>query len=117
VRTGKAPKSAPRLDVSAGPPVTINRDAKGNGLGGIRTPQLDVPIATFTGEQDGGILCRLFGTTTPFDNATLASAYPSHKTFVSKYNKALKRAVKKGWIVKADAKLIKKWAAGSNIGG
>jgi hypothetical protein len=29
----------------------------------------------------------------------------------------LKRAVKKGWIVRADAKLIKKWAAGSNIGG
>ncbi len=117
VRTGKAPKSAPRLDVSAGPPVAINHDANGNALGGIRTPQVDVPIATFTGEQDGSILCRLFGTTTPFGDATLASLYPTHKAFVSKYNKALKRAVKKGWIVEADATLIKKWAAGSNIGG
>jgi hypothetical protein len=117
VRTGKAPKSAPRLDVSAGPPVTINVDANGNALGGIRTPQVDVPIAAFTGEQEGTILCRLFGTTTLFDDATLSSLYPTHKTFTKAYNKSLNRAVKAGWIVKADAKLIKKWAAESTIGG
>jgi hypothetical protein len=116
VRTGKAPKSAPRLDASAGPPVTINRDANGNALGGIRTPQVDVPIAAFTGEQAGSILCRLFGTTTLFDDATLASLYPTHKAFVSAYGKAIKRATKAGWLLKPDAKLIKKWAAGSNVG-
>jgi len=49
--------------------------------------------------------------------AELASLYPTHKAFVAKYNKALKRAVKKGWILKPDAKLNKKWAAGSGIGG
>ena len=117
VRTGKAPKSAPRLDVAAGPPVAINHDANGNGLGGIRTPQVDVPIATFTGEQSGSILCSLFGTTTPFSPATLASLYPSHKAFVSAYGKALKRSVRAGWILKPDAKLLKKWAVGSDVGG
>jgi len=117
VRTGKAPKSAPRLDASAGQPAVINKDANGNALGGIRTPQVDVPIATFTGEQNGSLICQIFGTTTPFDQAKLASLYPTHKAFVAKYTKALKGAVKKGWILKADAKLIKKWAAGSGIGG
>ena len=118
VRTGKAPKSAPRLDVSAGPPITIQRDQHGNALGGIRTPWVDVPIATFTGLQSGGsILCLIFGTTTLFDAPTLAALYPTHKAFTSAYDKALKRAVKKGWILEPDAKLIKKWAAGSNIGG
>src|SRR5262245_22188390 len=117
VRTGKAPKPAPRLDASAGPPVAINRDANGNALGGIRTPQVDVPIATFTGEQDGTILCRLFGTSTAFDAAKLASLYPTHKAFVSAYDKSLKRAVKAGWVLKADAKVIKKWAAGFLMGG
>src|SRR5215813_7271828 len=67
VRTGKVPKTAPRLDVSAGPPPAINKDTNGNALGGIRTPQLDVPIATFTGTQPGALICQLFGTTTPFD--------------------------------------------------
>jgi len=118
VRTGKAPKSAPRLDVSAGPPITIQRDQHGNALGGIRTPWVDVPIATFTGQQSGGsILCLIFGTTTPFDAPTLAALYPTHKAFTSAYDKALKRAAKRGWIRPPDARLIKKWAAGSNIGG
>jgi len=117
VRTGRAPRSAPRLDVSAGPPIAINHDANGNALGGIRTPQVDVPIATFTGVQSGALICELFGTTTPFSDATLASLYPTHKAFVSAYSKALKRATKAGWILKPDAKLIKKWAVGSTIGG
>jgi hypothetical protein len=117
VRTGKAPKSAPRLDVNAGPPVTINRDEHGNALGGIRTPWVDAPIATFTDQQAGSIICIIFGSTTPFDDAKLASLYPTHKAFTSAHKKALKRAVKKGWILKPDAKLIKQWAAGSDIGG
>jgi hypothetical protein len=116
VRTGKAPKSAPRLDVSAGPPVASNLDANGNALGGIRTPQVDVPIATFTGEQSGSIICRLFGTTTLLDDSTLASLYPTHKTFTKAFGKSLKRAVKAGWILKPDAKLIKKWAAAADVG-
>ena len=117
VRRGKAPKSAPRLDVSAGPPVTINRDANGVALGGIRTPQVDVPIAAFGPEQAGAIICRLFGTTTTFSPAQLAALYPTHRDFVSAYGKAIRRAVKAGWVRKPDAKLMKKWAAASGIGG
>jgi hypothetical protein len=117
VRTGRAPRSAPRLDVSAGPPVTIDRDANGNALGGIRTPWVDAPTAAFTGVQPGPILCELFGTTTPFDAATLASLYPTHKAFVAAYRKSLKRATGKGWIIPADAKLIREWAQASDIGG
>jgi len=118
VRKGKAPKSAPRLDVDAGPPVAINRDEHGNALGGIRTPWVDAPIATFKEKQPGlNILCIIFGTTTPFDDAKLASLYPTPKAFRKAHRKALKRAVKKGWILKPDARLIKKWAKSSGIGG
>jgi hypothetical protein len=118
VRRGKAPRAAPRLEVMAGPPVAILVDEHGNGRGGIRTPQVDVPIATFTGEQPGTILCRLFGTTTPFDAARLAALYPTHKAFVAAYNRALRRAVRAGWILRPDARLMKEWAAGAtHIGG
>ena len=92
-------------------------DEHGNGVGGIRTPQVDVPIATFTGFQPGSLLCNLFGTTTVFTDAQLAALYPSHKDFVSKYKKALKRSQKAGWILAPDAKLMKKWAVSSDIGG
>jgi Alpha/beta hydrolase domain len=117
VRRGKPPKSAPRLEVAAGPPVAIQVDENGNARGGIRTPQVDVPIATFTGEQAGRVTCRLFGSTTPFDAAKLTSLYPTHKAFVSAYNKALKRSVRAGWILPADAKLMKRWAAPASIPG
>jgi hypothetical protein len=117
VTRGKAPKPAPRLDVSAGPPITIARDANGNAIGGIRTPQVDVPIATFTGLQSGSILCLLFGTTTPFDAAKLASIYPTHRAFVFSYRKAVNQAVKSGHILQPDPKLMRQWADGSDIGG
>src|SRR5262249_45070328 len=113
VRRGKPPKPAPRLDVAAGPPPKINHDANGVALGGIRTPQVDVPIAAFSGQQPGSVLCTLFGTTVPFDDAKLAALYPSHRAFVSEYDKAVARSLKAGWILRPDAKLMRKWAAGS----
>ena len=82
VTRGRAPKPAPRLDVSAGPPITIAQDAYGNAIGGIRTPQVDVPIAAFSGVQSGSLLCALFGTTTPFDTAswTRSTRHTAHSS-------------------------------------
>ncbi len=117
IRRGKPPRSAPRLEVAPGPPPAIIRDANGIGVGGIRTPQVDVPIASFTGQQPGPVICALFGTTTPFDDAKLASLYPTRRAFVSAYRKAVARAVKGRWILPSDAKLMRRWVAGSNIGG
>jgi len=116
VRIGKPPRPAPRLEVAVGPSVTIVHDAHGNASGGIRTPQVDVPIAAFTGGQSGTFLCMLAGTTTPFDPAMVRRLYPSHRTFVSAYGKSLRRAVRTGWILKRDAKLMRVWAARSGPG-
>jgi alpha/beta hydrolase family protein len=109
IRHRRPPHPAPRLDVEGSPP-TLMTDAHGNALGGIRTPQVDVPIATFTGQQSGSILCQLFGTTTLLDSATLASLYPDHATFVAGYRKSLKRAVRPRFLLRPDAKLIETWA-------
>jgi hypothetical protein len=116
VRTGRPPARAPRLTVTGSPPA-IARDVHGNALGGIRTPQVDVPIATYTGQQaSSSIVCLISGSTTLFDAPTLASLYPDHDAYVSKFNQATKRAVRAGFILKRDAQLLKEWAAGSDIG-
>jgi len=117
VARGKAPKPAPRLDVSPGPPITIARDAFGNATGGIRTPQVDVPIATFTGSQAGSILCALFGTTTLLDPGELATLYPTHRAFVVSYRKAVNRALRSRFILKPDARLMRQWAERADVGG
>jgi hypothetical protein len=113
----KLPPQAPRLDVVAGSPRAITRDANGNALDGIRTPSVDVPIAALSGlGQRGTAFCSLFGTTVPFDSATLASLYPKHTKYVSAVRKATNQAVKAGFLLRPDAKLIKASAKASSIG-
>ncbi len=117
LRRGKPPLEAPRLEVVAGSPPTITRDALGNALGGIRTPQVDVPIAALSGlGQTGPIPCFLLGTTTPFDAATLASLYPDHRAYVSAFNRATRDARRARFILRRDARLMKAAARDSDIG-
>ena len=118
VRHGTLPPIAPRLQVIPGPPIRIARDAMGNGLGGIRTPQVDVPVAALSGEgQTGSIFCLLFGTTTPFNPATLTSLYATHSDYVAAFDAATDQAVHAGFILAPDADLMKAAAAQSDIGG
>ena len=64
---------------------------------GIRTPQLDVPVATLSGlGQAGDSFCGLFGTTVPFTDEALAQRYPDHDTFVQAWDAALDEAVAAG---------------------
>jgi hypothetical protein len=117
VREGTPPPTAPRLEVTKRPLSPILRDANGNALGGIRTPQLDVPIATLSGEAQGGSLfCIMFGITVPFDEAKLAALYPDHESYVAAFNEATDRAVHEGFILPEDASLMKAAAAVSDIG-
>ena len=115
---GSPPPSSPLLELSGDPPDTIVRDDDGNALGGIRTPQVDVPIATLSGEgQQGSLICSLFGSTAPFDEAKLAELYTDHESYVSAFNAATDSAVEAGFILPPDAELMKAYAESSDIGG
>jgi hypothetical protein len=117
IKSGRAPASAPPLLVDPGFPPLIRRDRLGNALGGIRTPQVDVPIAVVSGTgQTVGGACNRFGTTIALDAATLASLYPDHRSYVAAVNRATKRAVRRGWVLSTDAKAIRQAAAASAIG-
>jgi hypothetical protein len=114
VREGVLPPIAPRLELSGN---TIARDEYGNARGGIRTPHVDVPIATLSGEgQSGSILCILFGTTTPLDQETLAGLYPDQSAYVNAFNASTDAAVEAGFILPADAPLLKAAAASTALG-
>ncbi len=93
VRGAGAPPIAPRLEVAGDPPALV-LDASGNAMGGIRTPIVDVPIATLSGlGQSGGTFCGLAGTTVPFDAETLAALYPTEDAYISAVNDATDSAV------------------------
>ena len=85
-----APPRAPRLATRPDEPRKIRAGCeRQRGGGGIRTPQVEAPIATLSGlGQSGTGFCFLFGTTAPFDAAKLAALYPSHAAFVKAWNTA-----------------------------
>ncbi|MBI1784053.1 hypothetical protein HYR69_02830 [Candidatus Sumerlaeota bacterium] len=112
VRDGTPPPSAPRIELTADKKTGIARGPDGNALGGVRTPQLDVPIAAYSGDaQPGSPMCMLFGSTAPFDEAALTALYPAHEAYVAAFNAATDKAVTAGFILEADAALMKSAAA------
>ncbi|MEL0313907.1 MAG: alpha/beta hydrolase domain-containing protein, partial [Halieaceae bacterium] len=83
-------------------------DDHGNVLGGLRTPYVDTPAARLSGElNDGGAGCRLSGTTTLFDAATMASLYVDKAGYVSAVSEATDQAVERGFLLPPDAERIK----------
>jgi hypothetical protein len=124
---GIQPPLAPRLATSSTPgsPVVFVTDANGTVLGGVRTPQVDAPIAALGGVGNTpapgapplGVSCPLFGTTVPFSASKLASLYPSHFQFVLKWDTATVKDALHGYLLPADAFELANSAANSQIGG
>ncbi len=134
ISTGTAPRQSPRLEVNPGNRHVFLTDGNGNARGGIRTAQVQAPVATLSGiGQPGsspapsqpsnastissGMLCGIFGTTTPFSAAQLSALYPTHDAFVAKWDTATAAEVKEGYLLPADARTLDKVAAQSTVGG
>ena len=47
-------------------------------------------------------LCALFGSTKPFDAATLARLYPTEADYLSKFTTATDAAIAKGYLLPVD---------------
>jgi len=104
VEDGNVPPRAPRIRTTGGDGTTVVRDEHGIAVGGIRTPSVDTPVGILSGEAQVNTapLCAIFGSTTPFDPATLSSLYTTKDGYVASFDKALDRAVKKGFVRRAD---------------
>ncbi|HWE50050.1 MAG TPA: alpha/beta hydrolase domain-containing protein [Bryobacteraceae bacterium] len=119
VKDGKAPPSAPPIDVaSTGPPrAVIARDAAGNSSGGgIRLAAIAVPIAVNTGQNSGPGFCWLYGSHVDFDPAKIALLYPKHAAYVAAVREVTDKNLKAGYILKPEADATIAAAEKSGIG-
>jgi hypothetical protein len=91
---GAAPSHQPPLEVADG---AIVRDEHGNARGGVRTPQLDVPVATLTGEGNS-----LIGKTTPFAPDVLSSLYADDAAYLKAFERATAKAKAAGIVLPDD---------------
>jgi hypothetical protein len=104
VDDGRAPPHSDPIQTGSADGVTVARDAHGIALGGVRTPSVDVPVETLSGQAPAGTptLCALFGSSTPFDHATLTALYPTEQAYLDAFDKALDQAVSLGFVRAAD---------------
>jgi hypothetical protein len=86
-------------------------DQFGNALGGVRLPDLDVPIATYSLAPAQPVdpfdllslfVCGAAGSTVPLTAQQLSKLYPTHQDYVQRYTKAADAALAKGYLLQAD---------------
>ena len=82
----------------------IARDQYGIALGGVRTPPVDVPVATLSGQGPPGAAGPgwLVGSTTPLDDATLLRLHGDKSGYLSAYIRSLDATIKDGFLLPAD---------------
>jgi hypothetical protein len=111
VRKGVPAPKAPRIPVvDAGPEAGVLgfvTDRFGHGTGGLRTPWIDVPDATYATNSPGPGTCREMGHRTAFDAAQFSAVYADRKAYAAKLSQAIDRLVKERWLTDGDAQRIR----------
>ena len=138
VADATAPPSLPKIDIQ-GTPRAIQRDQYGNALGGIRLPEMNVPVARYgpsgaTSSTDSlvRLLCNLAGTVDYWSNTPeppsagppadlwpdppLKDLYRNHGAYVSAFTQATRAAVKAGYLLGPDAQASIDAAAHADVG-
>jgi len=110
VREGKPAPRAERVAVRNGgtPQAAFVVDDFGNAVGGVRSPYLDVPTATYHAKTPGQAVCGNLLYIEPFDWARLERLYGSNQAYVAKVGQAVDRLVEQGWLTRADGEKIKR---------
>jgi hypothetical protein len=109
-------------------------DEDGNGIAGIRLPDVSVPLATYMGWNLGsegfaeGSLCSVIGSTIPLPatkkerqqradpRLSIEERYPDHEAYVKQVEQAARRLVEKRLLLDDDVKLYVELARNRDIG-
>jgi hypothetical protein len=100
------------IDTPVSTTTDYEHDQYFNTRGGLRSPVLDVPVATYVGPT-----CVLSGETLPLTAVQLSQLYPTHKAYVDKMHASIGSAVRKGAMLPVDGTDLMKRACNSSIGG
>ena len=111
-RKGVAPPKAARIEVNentseSSTKPTVALDEYGNGLGGVRTPYVEVPVATYFVTSAGPGTCGELGHTVPLEHSRLATMYPDTKAYRHKASQAIDRLVREGWLTDSDGRKVR----------
>jgi hypothetical protein len=119
-------REAYRIDFSTEPPqvgppfptFVPQVDVEGNELGGIRMPEIAVPLAVYTGwnlrSPSIGAPLELFsmaGSWIPFPKTVIAKQYANEEDYLNRIDTAARELVKSGFVVESDLPALRERAA------
>jgi Alpha/beta hydrolase domain len=109
---GTLPPPSQNIDVAEGKAAL---DEHGNVKGGVRSPFLDVPTSTWSGNSTGLSFCRIAGHEIPFESAKLAALYPSQKAYDAAVRRSVDALVKARFSTPEDGVMLKKNAGQTKV--
>ncbi|MEY8370387.1 alpha/beta hydrolase domain-containing protein [Aerococcaceae bacterium 50-4] len=95
---------------------TPKKDRFGNGIGGLRSPYIDVPIATYypnaiaNPDEVNQAVGNVNGSMEFFDKDVLYELYADKNKYISKFKDCVQQNLKDGWLLENDAKRMVQWA-------
>jgi hypothetical protein len=96
--------------------ISLAKDADGNVLGGIRPPDIQVPLGTYSGSNSGPGFCGLYGGFTAFDEEKLNMLYETHDAYVRRFKQTVEDSMQEGFLLLQDAQSQNELAIKSSIG-
>jgi hypothetical protein len=98
----RAPTARPLRTTSIDTVSMLARDEHGNAIGGVRSPFVDVPLATYAPTSTPGISCLLAGTQTVFTLPVAQDLYGDADAYLQRFARALDETVAKRFLLRAD---------------
>ena len=89
------------------PTAAIDTDEFGNAKGGVRSPYLDVPTATYAATTPGPGTCGNLGHKNAFTWERLEATYGGFAKFAARFDEAVDRLVRERWLTESDGRRIK----------
>jgi hypothetical protein len=96
------------------PQASVLTDRLGHGLGGVRTPFIEVPDGTYFTNSPGPGVCREMGRRVSYDAAKITEIYGSRKNYASRFAGTVDRLLKERWLTEGDAKRLKQVVSASS---
>lgn len=107
-KDGVAPPTAPRFERDE--MNNLVRDEHGNLMGGLRTPYVDVPAASYQGRSEKYEQGAMCGEKNPFSLEKMLQLYGTLDAYLEKFNAYVDAQVEIGFIIPSDASRMKRWA-------
>jgi polar amino acid transport system substrate-binding protein len=117
VRDGVPAPRALRVAVEHGgtPQARVVTDRYGNATGGVRTPYLEVPTATYYTSTRGPGLCGNLAHSEPFSWAKLEAVYGSSQNYAAKVAASVDHLVADRWLTQSDGRRMNAEASADQV--